>query len=134
MPQALVQDPQAVPREELRLGDLVILSRSAIARDERIGGGPIHHAASPSLNAWPARPRHASSRHISPPTSLRALRRVPSYTDVRAGHAVPCPATKRVAALLIETDSIPVIGPSNAVINADRVFDDDLAPRVRGHE
>ena len=42
--EALVQDPQAVPCEELRLGDLVILSRPAVARGERIGGGPIHHA------------------------------------------------------------------------------------------
>jgi hypothetical protein len=43
-PQALIRDSQAVPCEELRLGDLVILSRLAVARGERIGGGPVRHA------------------------------------------------------------------------------------------
>jgi hypothetical protein len=45
---------------------------------------PATTPCSPSLNAWLARPRHASSRHIMSLTTLRALRRVPSYADVRA--------------------------------------------------
>ena len=44
MPQALVQDPQASRCAGVRLGDLAILSRPAVARDERVGGGPIYHA------------------------------------------------------------------------------------------
>ena len=58
-PQALIQDSQAVPCEELRLGDLVILSRPAVARGERIGGGPLHHARLTELErlAGPSAPR-----------------------------------------------------------------------------
>jgi CHAT domain len=37
---------------------------------------------------------------------------VPSAADVRAGHTVSCPATIRAAVLLIETDSISLIGPT----------------------
>jgi hypothetical protein len=39
---------------------------------------------STSSNAWPARPRRAWPRHISCPTLLRALHRVPSAVRVRA--------------------------------------------------
>jgi len=85
----LVQDPQAVPCEELRLGDLAILSRPKVARGERIGGGPVHSAGSPSLNAWPARPRHARSRHILCSTSFRALRSVLNSDVVRAVFRLP---------------------------------------------
>jgi hypothetical protein len=45
---------------------------------------PSATPGSPSSNAWPARPRHALSRHISCPTQLRALHRVPSGAGVRA--------------------------------------------------
>jgi hypothetical protein len=41
---------------------------------------------------------------------------VPSAADVRAGHTVSCPATIRAAVLLIETDSISLIGPIQSVI------------------
>ena len=56
---ALVRDPQAVPCEELRLDDLAILSRSAVAREERIGGGPVRHAwlAEHERLAGPSAPR-----------------------------------------------------------------------------
>jgi hypothetical protein len=43
VPQALIQDSQASRRAGIRLGDLAILSRHAVARGERIGGGPVHH-------------------------------------------------------------------------------------------
>ena len=58
--EALVQDPQAVPCEELRLGDLAILSRPAVARGDRIGGGPVHHAWLTELErlAGPSAPSH----------------------------------------------------------------------------
>jgi hypothetical protein len=36
---------------------------------------------------------------------------VPSDASVRADHVVPYRATNRAADLLIETDSIPLIGP-----------------------
>ena len=37
---------------------------------------------------------------------------MPSGAGVRADHAAPCTATNRAAVLLIETDSISLIGPS----------------------
>jgi hypothetical protein len=37
---------------------------------------------------------------------------VPSDAGVRAESVMPCPATKRAAVLLIETDSISLIGPN----------------------
>ena len=80
--EALVQDPQAVPCEELRLGDLVILSRPAVARGERIGGGPIHHARLTELErlAGPSAPSLATPQiasELTPCTllSLHAERR-----------------------------------------------------------
>ena len=36
---------------------------------------------------------------------------MPSDAGVRADHVVPCTATNRAAVLLIETDSISLIGP-----------------------
>jgi hypothetical protein len=45
---------------------------------------PSTTSGSPSLNTWPARPRHASSGHNLPLTRLRAIHRVPSYLAVRA--------------------------------------------------
>ena len=45
---------------------------------------PSATPGSPSSNAWPVRPRHASPRHIVCPTSLRALHGVPRIVSVRA--------------------------------------------------
>ena len=59
----------------------------------------------PSSNAWPARPRRASTRHILGPTSLRAFRGVLSSDGVRAdltGHGMPLSGG---AAFLLETGS-----------------------------
>jgi len=76
VPQALVQDPQAVPCEELRLGDLAILSRHAGARGERIGGGPVHHALLTELErlAGPSAPCSASP-HLVPELTPRISER-----------------------------------------------------------
>jgi hypothetical protein len=55
-----------------------------VASGDQIGGGPIHHAGSPSVNAWPARLRRATSCHNLFPTSFRAFRSVPNIAIVRA--------------------------------------------------
>jgi hypothetical protein len=39
---------------------------------------------------------------------------VPSDAGVRADCVMPCPATRRAAVLLIDTDSISLIGPTMA--------------------
>jgi hypothetical protein len=59
VPQALVQEPQASRCAGICLGDLAILSRHAVARVERIGGGPIHHAllTGPERLTGPSAPR-----------------------------------------------------------------------------
>ena len=67
---------------------------------------------STSANAWPARPFQALARQISGSIGLRAFRNVPSDASVRANSVIPYPATKRAAVLLIETDSMSVIGPN----------------------
>jgi len=72
---------------------------------------PSSTPGSPKSNACPARSRRTSPRHILGPAPLRAFYSVPSGAGVRADHAVPCPATKRAAVLLIETDSKSLIGP-----------------------
>jgi hypothetical protein len=50
---------------------------------------------------------------------------VPSDAGVRAESVMPCPATKRAAVLLIETDSISVIGPSTGLVKPYGVRDRD---------
>ncbi len=75
---------------------------------------PSATPGSRSMNAWPARPRQAAVRHILGPVPLRAFHRVPSDAGVRADHVVPRPATNRAAVLLIETDSISLIGPNGS--------------------
>jgi hypothetical protein len=66
---------------------------------------------SPSSNAWPARPRHATSRHKMSPTSLRALRRVPSGVAVCADQPEPYPTAPGGSVFTIDTGSVFVIGP-----------------------
>ncbi len=72
---------------------------------------PSATPGSETANAWPARPRQAAARHILGPAPLRAFDRVPSDAGVRAEQVATCPVTNRAAVLLIETDSISVIGP-----------------------
>ena len=76
MPQTLVQDPQALPCEEVRLGGLAILSRHARARGERIGGGPIHYAllTDPERLTGPSAPR-SDSPHLVPQLTPRISER-----------------------------------------------------------
>jgi hypothetical protein len=71
---------------------------------------PSARPGSPSSNAWPARPRHASSRHILGPALLRALHCVPSGMAPRAYLRAPCPATPSVSVLLLKTDSKLLLG------------------------
>ena len=88
-PQALVQDSQAVPREELRLGDLAILSRPEVARGERIGGGPVHHAWLTELErlAGPSVPCLVMPHLVSNLTP--AFQGVPSGAAVRTDLTAP---------------------------------------------
>jgi hypothetical protein len=72
---------------------------------------PSSTPGSPKSKACPARPRRTSPRHITGPAPLRAFNCVPGGAGVRADHAVLCPATKRAAVVLIETDSKSLIGP-----------------------
>src|SRR5271157_530673 len=55
-PQALIQNPQAAPREELRLDGLVILLWPVAVRGEELAVVPSITPGSTSSNAWPARP------------------------------------------------------------------------------
>ncbi len=73
---------------------------------------------STSANAWPARPCPALPRQDPGSIQLRAVRSVPSDAGVRANHVAPCTATRRAAVLLIETDSISVIGPMDQACQA----------------
>src|SRR5208337_4963770 len=66
---------------------------------------PSATSGSPSSNAWPARPHLASSRHILPPTSLRALHRVPSSAAVRAYPPAPRPSASSGSVNSLETGS-----------------------------
>jgi hypothetical protein len=57
--EALVQDPQASRRAGIRLRNLAILSWPAVARGERIGGGPVATPGFTELEclAGPSAPR-----------------------------------------------------------------------------
>ena len=66
---------------------------------------------SPSTNAWTARPCQARPRHTPGSIRLRVFRSVPSGVGVRANYLAPRPATQCAAVLVIEADSISMIGP-----------------------
>ena len=82
---------------------------------------------SPSSNAWPARPRHATSRHKMRPTSLRALRRVPSGVAVCADRPEPYPTAPGGSVFTIDTGSVFVIGPKAHEIPEDLLRNDGAA-------
>jgi hypothetical protein len=67
----LTQNPQAAPREGLRLDDLVILLRPVAVRGEELAVASSFTPYSRSSTAWPARPWQASSRHILSSIRLR---------------------------------------------------------------
>jgi hypothetical protein len=69
---------------------------------------------SPSANTWPTRPCQAQPRQIPGSNRLRVFRNVPSAAGVRADYVVPYPATRCAAVLVIETDSISMIGPKGS--------------------
>ena len=71
---------------------------------------------SPSLNAWPARPRCAPSRHILAPTRFRAFHSVPSYANPRADLRRPHLIKSVSAAFLIETGADFLIGITGSVL------------------
>jgi hypothetical protein len=71
---------------------------------------------STSANAWPARPYQALPRPIPGPIGLRAFRNVPSSAGVRADYAPFYTLVHSAAVLLIETDSISAIGPTNVAL------------------
>jgi hypothetical protein len=116
-PQALVQIPQAAPREELRLDALVILSWPVADRGEELAVVPSPYQAHRART--PGRPVRAKlrSRQIVRPTLLRALHSVPSCTAVCAdlpGHGL---AASGGAVLLLETGAEFPIG-INSLPNA----------------
>ena len=82
---------------------------------------PSTTPSSPSSNAWPARPRHALSRHILRLTSLRALCSVPSGAVVCAHLAGHGALSSRGAALLLETGAELLLGPTEREILVRRV-------------
>ena len=84
----------------------------AAVRGEELAVDLTNTPDSTSSNAWPARPRQARTRYIPSLSILRAFGRVLSGVGVRADRIAHCPATHRAADLLIETDSISVIGPT----------------------
>ena len=71
---------------------------------------PPTTTCSPSLNAWPARPRRAPSRHILAPTRIRAFHSVPSYANPRADLHTPHLIKPVSAAFLIEIGADFLIG------------------------
>ena len=84
-----------------------------VASGERIGGGPIHHAGSPSVNAWPARLRRVTSCHNLFLTSFRAFRSVPNGAIVRAVLSLPHAPTQVAPSirsnLALKSRSAPVV-------------------------
>ena len=60
---------------------------------------------SPSSNTWPARSRHATSRHRLSPTSLRALNHVPSGVAACADRLEPRPTVPGGSVFTIESGS-----------------------------
>src|SRR5208337_4767481 len=80
---------------------------------------PSATSGSPSSNAWPARPHLASSRHILPPTSLRALHRVPSSAAVRAYPPAPRPSASSGSVNSLETGSESPLSSSGWSSRAD---------------
>jgi len=73
---------------------------------------PSATPGSPSTNAWPARPRHARTRHISRQTSLRVLKSVPSSAVVRAYLRAPRQPSSSGSVFLLKTGFDFPLGPT----------------------
>ena len=110
-PQALIQNPRAASRWGASFGGLVILFMARGGRRRGIGGGPGHHARLTTRERLDG-PSVPSLSHTRFPGSawLRVARNVPSNARVRADYLAPCAATQSAAALVIEADSISMIG------------------------
>jgi hypothetical protein len=119
--EALAQDPQAVPCEELRLGGLVILSRPAVARGDRIGGGPVHHAWLTELErlAGTSAPRSAT-RHLQPDLTPRTQERAELRRRAHRSHRTTS-TRMRGSANSLET------GAESPVGNRDKLRDSNDA-------
>jgi hypothetical protein len=110
--EALIQNPRAASCGALRLGGLVILFVARGGPRRGIGGGPVRHAG---LNqrerlAGPSVPSFATPNSrlaFTPRFSQRAERR---WRARRLRQNLK--TTNRAAVLLIENDSVPVIGPT----------------------
>jgi hypothetical protein len=124
--QALIQNPQAVPREELRLGDLVILLRSAVTRGERIGGGPIHHARFTELEclAGSSAPCLVTPHHAAD-TTPRTPPRAELRPSTRPSHGNSCGRT-RGSVNSLETGSESELGNMGNIIDAKSADSDQL--------
>ena len=89
------QRRELIDEIELEPADPAIYDRLYTDTEENsLAVVPSATSGSRSLNAWPARLRHARPRHILCTTSLRALHGVPSNVVARAhlpGHGWPAP-------------------------------------------
>jgi hypothetical protein len=111
-PQALIQRRQRLTYE-LQLSTLVILSRPAL--QPAAGDAAVAQPTMTPLTRLVRAPEPIGDmppRHIPRPTSLRALRYVPSGVVVRAWLPEPCPAATGGSGFTIETGSESAIGIS----------------------
>jgi hypothetical protein len=92
----------------------------AAVQSEELAVALLTTPDSTSANARPARPYQALPRQIPGSNGLRVFRNVPSDIGVRADQVAPRVATLCAAALVIETDSVSMIGPSFTATAAKR--------------
>ncbi len=119
-PQALAQIRKQFLARNFVLTAEPILSRPAIARGERIGGGPDRTAWLTELErlAGPSAPFRR--RHMPSSTWLRAFRSVPSSAGARAYLSPPRALPLSVSVFVLRTDSNFVLGPSLAASGRGR--------------
>jgi hypothetical protein len=102
-------------RQRLRARSFVLTAWSSCGGPRRSAASesavvPSTTSGSPSSNAWPARPRHAASRHSMDPNSLHALARVPSGVAACANLLEPHLTALRGSAFTIKSGSVFQIG------------------------
>ena len=119
LPQVLIRCRQRLT-DELRLGTLVILSRSAPqpAADDSAVAQPTT-TSSPGSSCAPERTGDMPPRHIPRLTSLRAHHCVPSSVHVRPCLTEPYPPTSSGSAFPIKTGSesqIAIRGPQQGYL------------------
>jgi hypothetical protein len=114
-PQALIQNPQAAPRGELRLDGLVILWWPVAVCGKESTVVPSTTPRLTELERLPDPSALCSSRHNPHPALLRAHHCVPSSVDACARLAARCSPTFDGSLLAIETGSECEIGINLAI-------------------